>query len=323
MALETGTFISDLAPTNPISTDKKGQGDDHLRLIKSVLQLTFPGASKAFYFPTTQTKSADFSAALTDMNKTFLVDTTAGAVAATLPTLASGDAGWECFFVKTNTGTNPMFIMPPSGTIQSGEVAGLSKTRRCVPGHRTRVFWTGTAFIAERVIRNPVGSVVEFAGTSLPVGYEWPNGTSLSSSANYPDYNSVRGGLTTPDRRGRVAAGKDDMGGVSANRLTAAVAQGLNGDNFEATGGEETHALITAELAAHSHTITDTGHTHTLPFGQSTVTGGAGAPYPVNGASAYNTGNSTTGISINNTGSGTAHNVVQPTIIENFILVVE
>lgn len=42
MALETGTYISDLVVTNPTSADPKSQGDDHLRLIKSALKATFP-----------------------------------------------------------------------------------------------------------------------------------------------------------------------------------------------------------------------------------------------------------------------------------------
>ena len=41
MALETGTYISDLVVTNPTSADAKSQGDDHLRLIKSALKNTF------------------------------------------------------------------------------------------------------------------------------------------------------------------------------------------------------------------------------------------------------------------------------------------
>lgn len=48
MALETGTYISDLVPTNPVgATDTKAQGDDHIRLIKSTLQATFPNITGA------------------------------------------------------------------------------------------------------------------------------------------------------------------------------------------------------------------------------------------------------------------------------------
>jgi hypothetical protein len=41
MGLETATYISQLVATNPTSSDPVSQGDDHLRLIKDVLQLQF------------------------------------------------------------------------------------------------------------------------------------------------------------------------------------------------------------------------------------------------------------------------------------------
>lgn len=47
MGLETGNFISDLINTNPLSTDKRRFGDDHLRLIKKVLLNTLPNADGA------------------------------------------------------------------------------------------------------------------------------------------------------------------------------------------------------------------------------------------------------------------------------------
>lgn len=47
MALETATYISGLVAANPLSTDPKSQGDDHLRLIKSVLLNTLPNITGA------------------------------------------------------------------------------------------------------------------------------------------------------------------------------------------------------------------------------------------------------------------------------------
>lgn len=47
MALETGTYISDLVATNPTSSDLKSAGDDHLRLLKSTVKATFPNISGA------------------------------------------------------------------------------------------------------------------------------------------------------------------------------------------------------------------------------------------------------------------------------------
>jgi hypothetical protein len=47
MTVESATYISQLVPANPSSSDNISEGDDQLRLIKSVLQSQFPniGAS--------------------------------------------------------------------------------------------------------------------------------------------------------------------------------------------------------------------------------------------------------------------------------------
>ena len=42
MALETGNYNSALVRTNPLTSDDISQGDDHLQLIKKILQKTFP-----------------------------------------------------------------------------------------------------------------------------------------------------------------------------------------------------------------------------------------------------------------------------------------
>lgn len=43
MSLESATYINQLVRTNPNGADPKGQGDDHLRMIKGALLNTFPG----------------------------------------------------------------------------------------------------------------------------------------------------------------------------------------------------------------------------------------------------------------------------------------
>jgi len=45
MGLETASYISELVDTNPVVGDPVGEGDDHLRLIKTVLQTQFSGLS--------------------------------------------------------------------------------------------------------------------------------------------------------------------------------------------------------------------------------------------------------------------------------------
>jgi energy-converting hydrogenase Eha subunit A len=47
MPLETGSFISDLVVTNPLSSDGKDKGDDHLRLLKLTIKTTFPNVTGA------------------------------------------------------------------------------------------------------------------------------------------------------------------------------------------------------------------------------------------------------------------------------------
>ena len=54
MALDTATYISQLVATNPLSTDFKSQGDDHIRLVKSTLQATFPNITGAVTLTHTQ-----------------------------------------------------------------------------------------------------------------------------------------------------------------------------------------------------------------------------------------------------------------------------
>jgi microcystin-dependent protein len=91
--------------------------------------------------------------------------------------------------------------------------------------------------------------------------------------------------LSLPDFRGRVLAGKDDMGGTSANRLTNQ-SGGLNGDTLGASGGAETHTLTTAQTPAHTHTFdagahahswSHAGHTHTFAGSAHTHTFDAGS----------------------------------------------
>ena len=58
MALETTTTISGLVSANPTAIDAVSQGDDHLRLLKTVLKTTFPGSgATGFSIPITATEA--------------------------------------------------------------------------------------------------------------------------------------------------------------------------------------------------------------------------------------------------------------------------
>jgi len=86
------------------------------------------------------------------------------------------------------------------------------------------------------------------------------------------------------------------------------------------TGGSATTTLSTANLPAHSHTITDPGHVHSVSHnaqqqntGHQLAGGGSQTVFPT--AATITVNSNTTGITgTNNTGSGTAFNTISPYI---------
>src|SRR5690348_13475745 len=75
MPLESATYIHDLVAANPVHTDGLNQADAHLRLLKTVLQSTFPNLTAAV------------TAAPADLNATAgLVNATTGTLSVPVPT---------------------------------------------------------------------------------------------------------------------------------------------------------------------------------------------------------------------------------------------
>jgi len=177
------------------------------------------------------------------------------------------------------------------------------------------------------IVAMPTGAVVPFGGSSAPTGFLLCAGQAVSRST----YSALFGVISTtygagdesstfnlPDLRGRVVAGQDDMGGSSADRLTG-LTGGVDGDTLAATGGAETHVLTTAQLATHTHGATkfynsDPGLTNTR-FSLVTEQTDREDSFP-----GYQTTTGDTNNIISTTGSGSAHNNVQPTIILNYII---
>ena len=121
---------------------------------------------------------------------------------------------------------------------------------------------------------------------------------SVTASIGYMPINFL-----LPDLRGRVIAGRDDLGGFgSAGRLTTATdGFNANGEGLGIASGSQNHVLQLTQIPA---------HTHTVGGGQNTV-------------QRTNTGANTAGVgggSTGSAGSGLGHNNVQPTLILNYII---
>jgi microcystin-dependent protein len=150
-----------------------------------------------------------------------------------------------------------------------------------------------------------------YAGSSAPSGWLLCDGSAISRTT-YVDLFAVIStafgsgdGSTTfniPDLRGRTVAGKDNMGGTAANRITAA-GSGITGTTLGAAGGAETHTLTTAQIPSHTHNVT----------GNTTASGTSKVSFASTNASLSTQATSSTG------GDG-AHNNTQPTMILNYII---
>lgn len=333
MPLETATYVSQLDAANPAHTDGLNASDAHARLIKSTLQATFPNFTAAALSATQAAIDAAVST-VTGLSR-YLFPLGTAALPAITP-IGDTDTG-----MYSSAANNVDFATAGVRALQIDENQKVQmKAAASVAG----AFDVGGAMAVTGALSGgtgqlvPAGAIFDYAGATEPTGYLLCYGQAVNRTtyaALYAAIGTAHGvgdGVTTfnlPDCRGRASAGKDDMGGSSANRLTNQ-SGGLNGDTLGATGGTETHTLTGAEsgqkaISAAPVTITDPGHTHGIDTTQNGS--GGGNERTVTGVQTNDdvTGKSaTTGITAAFTlaasSAGSAHNNVQPTIVFNKII---
>lgn len=281
----------------------------------------------------TVAKSAAYTAVAADCGK--VINCTTGTFTITLTSaLALGD-GWNVSVA--NTGTGEITI----NTSLSQLIDGAASVK--VPaGSSKLVYCTGTQFATVGGgggDGSPVGATMDFVGSSAPNGWVMASGRTIGNAssgaterANADCYNlfvllwqsmanaqapvvggrgasadadwSANKAITLPDARGRVVAGKDNMGGATASRLTSA-GSGIDGTTLGAAGGTQTHTLTAVQSGLPSHS-----HTYSSPIG---VSAGYGSGAYISMASA------TTGAA-GGTSASQAHQNTQPTLVLNKII---
>ena len=182
------------------------------------------------------------------------------------------------------------------------------------------VYANGGNFFLDSYLLIPYGTIIQSA-INVPDGWIDCNGsiilktiyTNLFNAIGYTystDFSGSDLSFNVPDLLGRIGVG-------------AGAGTGLTSRTLGSKGGEETHVLTTGEMPSHNHGVTDPGHAHSYVNNtndQNTdnvfATESAADQVDINNTTSSNT----TGISINNTGGGQAHNVMQPYVVLRYFI---
>ena len=232
-------------------------------------------------------------------------------------------------------GAKPLRSAPSVELVAGSLVEGTPYT--CLYNSSDAVFYLHNFYVNPYVV--PIGTILDYGGSTAPnSSFVLAYGQAISRttySTLFSLFSTTYGtgdGSTTfnvPDLRGRVVAGKDDMGGSSANRLTDAD-DGLNGDTLGDTGGGETQTLVTGNLPAYTPTGTVSAPSVQVSGAQAIsafngssavnfTASGAGTVYPT-GSMGSVTATAPTFTGDAQGGTSTAFGIVQPTIILSKIL---
>ena len=138
MALESATYVSGLNSSNPASTDAVSFGDDHLRLLKSILQSSFPDVDQA-----AATIIVKSSAPTTQIKGTIWYDTTSNKIKINTAATSSSPS-WAEIGVSAPWSTNPALNCMFHTTMSSTQ--SLANTTLTKLNFDTETFDVGSDF---------------------------------------------------------------------------------------------------------------------------------------------------------------------------------
>jgi microcystin-dependent protein len=204
-------------------------------------------------------------------------------------------------FVKGTAAASPTVPTTPDSAILLAVIGPITSATSAI----TNSIITDGRTVAGR--RCQPGTIEEQADSHLPSGWLWAAGQAVSRTtyarlfAHIGTTHGAGDGSTTfnvPDRRGRVGVGLDNLGGTDAGRLSAA-------NTLGGAGGAETHTLSIGELPAHDHGLSEvnTDVEFDGSLGSRTMLSPTGTA---------------SGLETDSTGSGQAHNNLQPYLLLNY-----
>jgi microcystin-dependent protein len=190
--------------------------------------------------------------------------------------------------------------------------------------------WAGAATFGGTISATkgtiPVGGVMDFAGSTAPAGWLLCYGQQVSTTTYAAlfavlstTYGSGSGTFGIPDYRGRATFGQDNMGGSAAGRITVA-GLSFDGTILGNSGGSQNTQISVSQMPSHNHGVTDPGHTHLIGLGANTGTQLSPAASGPTASGNAGTATTPTGITIQNTGSGTPFTILSPAIITTKII---
>jgi hypothetical protein len=173
----TATWLDDLVATNPLVGDNVSQGDDHLRLLKSVLKGQFPGlTSFARYLEIARTDAADSATPAlwaTASNYVNLLGAT------TITGFASGVDGQQKIVrfdaVRTLTHHATTLALPSGADITTAAGDHALIANRGTTSNIVLAYWRANGSVF------PAGTAMLFLQTTAPVG--WTKSTAHNDKA--------------------------------------------------------------------------------------------------------------------------------------------
>jgi len=248
MALESGTYLDDLVTTNPTASDNVSAGDDHLRLLKTVLKNSFPSVDAAVNAIHTGTSAPSTSIAQgllwldTTNNVLKLYDGSSWVVLPISPAtsykiMGSLTVGWtlptsdgsDGQVMKTD-GSGALSFVNPGSVLTAGE--GIDITTNTISGEDASTSNKGIASFA-------AGEGMDVSVSSGAVTYSGEDASDSNkgiATFNTANFANSSGDITIKD------------GGVANAELADMAANTVKVRNANSSGVPSDLALATTEI---------------------------------------------------------------------------